>query len=137
MERAYSICPKDDVKLVVGDVNAEVERHRPTIRRYSQHKNINENVLILLDLFDASRQITIQSTYIMHKRIHLKTWQSPDGHTSNQIDHCLIDGRHLSDVKDVRARRGANKDSEHMLVVMRVRLRIRQASNMVQRRVGD
>jgi hypothetical protein len=36
---------------------------------------------------------------------------SPDGHTFNQIDHCLIDGRHFSDVIIVMARRDANIDS--------------------------
>jgi hypothetical protein len=49
----------------------------------------------------------------MHERIHLQTWYSPDGHTVNQIGHCLINGRHFSDVKDVKVRRGANIDSDH------------------------
>jgi hypothetical protein len=41
----------------------------------------------------------------------------------------LIDGRHLSDVIDVMARRGANIDSDHMLVVIKFRARICCASN--------
>jgi hypothetical protein len=65
----------------------------------------------------------------MHKRIHLQTWHSPDGHTFNQIDHCLIEGRHFSDVIDVMAWRGANIDSDHMLVVIKLRARICRASN--------
>jgi hypothetical protein len=73
--------------------------------------------------------MAIQSTYFMHKRIHLQTWHSPDGHTFNQIDHCLIDGRHYSDVIDVMARRGTNIDSDHMLVVIKLRARICRASN--------
>jgi hypothetical protein len=73
--------------------------------------------------------MAIKSTYFMHKRIHLQTWHSPDGHTFNQIDHCLIDGRHFSDVIDVMARRGANIDSDHMLVVIKLRARICRASN--------
>jgi hypothetical protein len=48
----------------------------------------------------------------MHKRIHLLTWHSPD--TFHQIDHCLINGWYFSDVIYVRARRGANIDSDHM-----------------------
>ena len=36
----------------------------------------------------------------------------------------MIDGRHFSDVIDVRARRGANIDSDHMLVVIKLRYRI-------------
>jgi endonuclease/exonuclease/phosphatase family metal-dependent hydrolase len=117
LERAYSACPKNDVKLVMGDANAKVGRET------------NENGLRLID-FAAGRQMAIKSTYFMHKRIHLETWHSPDGRTCNQIDHCLIDGRHFSDVIDVRARRGANIDSDHMLVVIRVRFRISLASNM-------
>jgi hypothetical protein len=41
----------------------------------------------------------------------------------------LIDGRHFSDVIDVMTRRGANIDSDHMLVVIKLRVRICRASN--------
>jgi hypothetical protein len=65
----------------------------------------------------------------MKMAFHLQTWHSPDGHTFNQIDHCLIDGRTFSDVKDVMARMGANIDSDHMLVVIKLEARICRASN--------
>ena len=45
----------------------------------------------------------MSSTYFPHKRIHKMTWGSPDGTTFNQIDHILIDRRHGSDVKDIKA----------------------------------
>jgi hypothetical protein len=106
----FTFCMGDyDVKLVMGDANAKVGRetvHQPTIW-----------------------QMEIKNTYFMHKQIHLQAWQSPDGHTFNQIDHCLTDGRHFSDVIDVMARRGATIDSDHMLVVMKLRARICCASN--------
>jgi hypothetical protein len=41
----------------------------------------------------------------------------------------LIDGRHFFEVIDVMARRGANIDSDHMLVVIKLRARICGASN--------
>jgi hypothetical protein len=41
----------------------------------------------------------------------------------------LIDERHLSDVIDVKAWRGANIDSDHILVVIKLRYRISRASN--------
>jgi hypothetical protein len=100
---AYAACPSHDVKLVMGDANAKVGQetaHQPTIGKHSLHENINENGLRLVD-FAAGRQMAIKSTYFMRKRIHLQTWHSPDGHTFNQIDHCLIDGRHFFDVIDV------------------------------------
>jgi hypothetical protein len=107
------------------DVNAKVGRetvHQPTIGKHSLHG------LRLVD-FAAGRQMAIKSTYFMHKKIHLETWHSPHGHTFNQIGHCLIDGRHFSEVIDVMAQRGANIDSDHMLVVIKLRARSGRASN--------
>jgi hypothetical protein len=60
----------------------------------------------------------------MIKKGHTEYEHSPDGHTFNQIDHCLIDGRHYSDEIDVVTQTGANIDSEHMLVVIKLRARI-------------
>jgi endonuclease/exonuclease/phosphatase family metal-dependent hydrolase len=131
LEWAYVAYPSHDVKLVMGDANAKVGRetvHQPTIGKHSLHESTNENGLSLVD-FAAGRQMAIKSTYFMHIRNHLQTWHSPDGHTFNQIDHCLIDRRHFSDVIDVMAQRGANIDSDHMLVVIKLRARICRASN--------
>jgi hypothetical protein len=72
--------------------------------------------------FAAGRHMAIRSIYFMHKKIHLKTCHSPDGRTFNKID--LIDGRHFSDVK---AQRGANIDSDHILVVITFRAKICRA----------
>jgi hypothetical protein len=127
LERAYAACPSHDVKFVMEDANAKVGReivHQPTIGKHSLHESTHENGLRLAD-FAAGRQMAIKSTYF----IHLQTWHSPDEHIFNQIDHCLIDGRHFSDVIDVMARRGANIDSDHMLVVIKFRARICRASN--------
>jgi hypothetical protein len=84
----------------MGDANAKVGRetvHQPTIGKHSRHEITNENGLRVVD-FAAGKQMAIKSTYFMHKRIHLQTWHSLNGHTFNQIDHCLIDGRYFSGV---------------------------------------
>jgi hypothetical protein len=83
----------------------------------------NENGLRLVEIA-TGRQMAIKSTYFMQKRIHFQTWHSPERHTFNQIDHCLIEGRHFSDVIDVMAWKGVNIDSDHMLVVIKLRARI-------------
>jgi hypothetical protein len=46
-----------------------------------------------------------------HKDIRKMTWKSSDGNSFNQIDHLMIDARHLSNLMDVRTYRGANVDS--------------------------
>jgi hypothetical protein len=102
LDRAYAACPSHDVKLVMGDANAKVGRetvNQTTIGKHSLHKSTNENYLRLAS-FAASRQMAIKSTYFMLKRIHFQTWHYSDGHTFNQINHCLIDGRNNPESSD-------------------------------------
>jgi hypothetical protein len=49
---------------------------------------------------------------------------SPDGNTHNQIDHILIDRRRHSSVLDVRSFRAADCDTDHYLVVAKIREKI-------------
>jgi hypothetical protein len=59
-----------------------------------------------------------------HRNINKFTWISPDGKTHSQIDHILIDRRwHLS-ILDVRSFRAAGYDTDHYLVVAKVRERL-------------
>jgi hypothetical protein len=62
-----------------------------------------------------------------HKDIHKLTWRAPDGQTFNQIVHLLIDARRVSNVMDVRTFRGANTDSDHYLLISRIKSRISNA----------
>jgi endonuclease/exonuclease/phosphatase family metal-dependent hydrolase len=56
-----------------------------------------------------------------HRNIHKYTWTFPDGRTHNQIDHILVNRRRHWNVFDVRSYRAADLDSDHYLVVAKVR----------------
>ncbi|XP_072400212.1 uncharacterized protein [Diabrotica undecimpunctata] len=71
--------------------------------------------------------MVIASTCFRHKVIHKGTWRSPDGNTLNQIVHVVVDARHFSDVIDIRARRGANIDTDYYLLQAKLRARISNA----------
>jgi endonuclease/exonuclease/phosphatase family metal-dependent hydrolase len=56
-----------------------------------------------------------------HHNIHKYTWTSPDRKTHNEIDHILADRRRHSNVVDVGSFSAADCDSDHYLVVAKVR----------------
>jgi hypothetical protein len=68
-----------------------------------------------------------------YRDIHKYTWTCPDGKTHNQIDHILIDRRRYSSILDVRSFRGADCDSDHYLVVAKVRERLAVTKRMVKK----
>lgn len=112
-------------------MNAQIGKEnifRPTIGSHSLHEISNDNGNKLIQ-FAISRNLVIKSTYFPHKKIHKGTWKSPDGSTVNQIDHILIDGRHCSNVTDVRTYRGPNIDSDHFLVKAKLHPRISLKNN--------
>jgi endonuclease/exonuclease/phosphatase family metal-dependent hydrolase len=129
----YDRAAGHDVKILVGDMNAKVGKEnicRLIIGKESIHDMSNNNSMRLTD-FAISRNMTVSSTYFPHNRIHTATWSSPDGTTSNQIDHILIDRRHGSNITDVRSWCGADCDSDHYMVRVNYKQKI---ANM--RKVG-
>jgi hypothetical protein len=68
-----------------------------------------------------------------NRSIHKYTWTSPDGKTYNHIDHILIDRRRHSSILDVRSFREADCDSDHYLVVAKVRERLPVSKRMVKK----
>ncbi|OXU30206.1 hypothetical protein TSAR_005540 [Trichomalopsis sarcophagae] len=84
------------------------------------HKASNDNGIRVIN-FAAAKDIIIKTTCFKHKDIHKARWTSPDGATQNQIDHFLIKKRRLINVLDVSAYRGADSDSDHFLVVAKLR----------------
>ena len=58
-----------------------------------------------------------------HKDVHKYTWTSPDGQYRNQIDHVAI--RSQGSVQDTRVHRGADVRSDHNLVIVKTKLRLK------------
>jgi endonuclease/exonuclease/phosphatase family metal-dependent hydrolase len=93
---------------------------------YSLHEHPSENGSRLVK-FAVSKNMFIGSTKFNHRIIHKTPWKSPDGKTETQIDHLLIDKRHLSNLMDVRSYKGANIESDHYPVGIKLRARISNA----------
>lgn len=121
--------------MTVGDLNAQVGKElmfRPTIGKESLHDTSNDNGNKLIN-FAISRELVISSTYFPRKNIHKHTWSAPDGRTKTQIDHVIIDKRHQSSITNVRTYKGADRDSDHYLVVAKFSLELSTKWNRHQK----
>ena len=126
LEKIYDTAPKNDIKLIMGDMNAKIgkeDAYLGTIGRHSLHNESNRNGELLID-FATSRNMVISSTQFPHRDIHKGTWVAPDGKTVNQIDHVIIDKRAATSIIDVKTRRGASVGSDHYMVQMKFRCRV-------------
>ena len=72
-----------------------------------------------------------------HRDIHKHTWTSPDGKTHNLIDHILIDRRRQSSILDVRSFMGADCDTDHYLLVAKVREKLVVSKQATQKLDGE
>jgi hypothetical protein len=107
LDKVYDQCPRNDIKIVIGDLNAQIGREKifkPTIGGFSLHSESNENEVRLIN-FAASWNMVICSTFFRHKDTHKASWLSLGGRNSNQIYHVLTDRRHASNILDVRSYR--------------------------------
>ena len=127
------------MKTLLGDFNAKVGRENifnPTIGNDSLHQDSNDNGVRIVNLA-TSKSLVVKSTMFPHRDIHKHTWNSPDGKTHNQIDHILIDRRRQSRVLDVRSFRGSDCDTDHYLVVAKVREKLAVSKQAAQKLYGE
>jgi endonuclease/exonuclease/phosphatase family metal-dependent hydrolase len=135
LEQAFYHFPKYNMKILLGDFNAKVGREiifKPKIGNESLNQDINGNGIRVVN-FATSKNLAVKSTMFPHRNIHKYTWTSPEGNTHSQIDHILIDRRWHSSVLDVRSFREADCDTDHYLVVAKVRERLAVNKQTAQR----
>jgi hypothetical protein len=126
LERLFNKFPKYHKKNLLGDLNTKLGREdifKPTIWNENLHEITNDNGVRVVN-FTTSKNLIVESTMFPHHNIHKYTWTSPDGNTHNQIDHILIDRRRNSSILDVRSFRTTDCDTDHYLVVAKIRERI-------------
>jgi hypothetical protein len=123
------------MKILLGDFNAKVGREnifKSTIGNESSYEISNNDNGVRVVNFATSKNLVVKSTMFPNRNIHKYTWTSPDGRMHNQIEHILIDRRRHSSILDVRSFRGADCDSEHYLVVAKIRERLAVSKRMVK-----
>jgi hypothetical protein len=114
------------MKIILGDFSAKLERDdifKPTNKNESLHQDSNDNDFRIVT-FSISKNLVVESTMFLHLKIHEYTWISPDGKTHNQIDYIVVHRRCHSNILDIRSCRGADCNTDHYLVIAKVRERL-------------
>ena len=135
LQKTVEDTPVHDVLLLLGDFNAKVGTNNEGKERVMGKQGcgiINGNGSRLVN-FCEDNNLVIGGTIFQHKNIHKLTWTSPDGQTRNQIDHALINKRWRGTLQDVRVLRGADAGSDHSLVLIKLKLKLRKAKKAEQR----
>jgi len=109
---------------------------KPTTGNENFHQDSNDNGVGIVK-FATSKNLVVKSMMFPHRHIHKYTWTSPDGKTHNQTDYILIDRRWQSSVLDVRSFGGADCDTDHPLVVTKVRERLAVSKQAAQKFEGE
>lgn len=102
LERTFNSIPSHSKKIVLGDMNAQIERER-TFEKMAGKENFhlqsNNNGLRLVTS-QHLKTLLLAVQYFSKKKFILRT--TPDRKTKSQIDHILIDKKHKSYIKQVR-----------------------------------
>jgi len=94
---------------------------KPTIGNEGLNQDSYDNGLRTERKFRHIKYLVVKNRMFLHRNIHKYTWTSLDGKTHNQIDHILTDMRWNTSILDVRSCREADCDTDHYLVVAKVR----------------
>ena len=88
-------------------------------------------------LFANFNSLVLTNTLGPHKLSRRRTWHSPDGKHHNQIDYILVKKRFRSvvNIHNTRSFPGADIGSDHDLVMMTFRVRLKKARKPNQQRL--
>ena len=119
--------PGHDMLIILGDMNAQVGKElaafRGAIGNHSLHNESNDNGIRMITMA-AEYDLVIGGSLFPHKEKHKGTWLSPDGRTTNQIDHVMVRRKYRRSLLDVRAYKGADCDSDHFLLICKIRMKL-------------
>ena len=134
LQEVLAKVPKKDFLIVQGDWNAKIgaDAHKDWAGVCGPYANTltNERGERLLE-FASANGLVVTNTLAPHKNSRRTTWHSPSGEHHNQIDYIMVRKRYRSSVNIHKTRSfpGADIASDHDLVMMTFRVRLKRLRN--------
>ena len=126
LDRAIKQCRSQDIRIVIGDLNAKVggERDGRAVGLFGLGQR-NERGSRLVEWCTANRFV-IMNTWFEHHMKNLCTWKSPGDTCRNQIDYIMINERFRNAIAGVRTYPGEDCDSDHILLMGKLRINLKK-----------
>ena len=117
---------KKNVLFVIGDWNVKVgSQETPGVTGKFGLGVWNEAGQRLIEFCQENALVIANTLFQQHKR-WLYTWTSADGQHWNQIDYILCSQRWRSSIQSAKTRPGADCDSDHELLIVIFRLKLKK-----------
>ena len=126
IQQAIKYTNSNNVLLVMGDFNAKVgmEAMEDVVGKFGIG-NRNERGDRLIE-FCQINNLTISNTWFQHHPRKVYTWKSPGDIVRNQIDYIMIKKRFRNNVKQAKAYPGADINSDHNPVVIKLKVKLKK-----------
>ena len=126
LQDLLELTPKKDVLFIVGDWNAKIgSQDLPGVTGKFGRGVQNEAGQRLTEFCQQNALVIANTLFQQHER-RLYTWTSPDGQYQNQTDYMLCSQRWGSSIQSAKTRLGADCDSDHELLIVKFRLKLRK-----------
>ena len=117
---------KNDILFITWDWNAKVGSQETSGITGKFDLGIwNEARQRLIEFCQEYALVIVNTVLQQHKR-RLYTWTSPDGQHRNQIDFILCSQRWKSSIQSAKTRPGADRGSDHELLIAKFRLKLKK-----------
>ena len=126
LDRAKKQCKGHEFTVMMGDMNAKVGvgREENVVGPYGLGER-NERGNRFVEWCIENKQV-ITNTWFRHHPRRLWTWKSPGDLFRNQIDFITVNTRFRNAVLQVRTYPGADCNSDHVPVLMKMRIKPKQ-----------
>ena len=127
LQDLLELTPQKDVLFIIGDWNAKVgSQETPGVTGKFVFGVRNEAGQRLIEFCQENALVIGNTLFQQHKR-RLYTWTSPDGQYQNQINYIPCSQRWRSSIQSAKTRTGADCGSDHELLIVKFRLKLKKA----------
>jgi len=126
LQDLLELTPKNDVLFIIGDWNAKVgSQETPGVTGKFGLGVQNKAGQRLIEFCQENTLVIANTLFQQHKR-RLCIWTSSDGQHRNQIDYILCSQRWRSSMQSAKTRLGADRGSDHELLIAKSRLKLKK-----------